>query len=38
MIISNRDKFEKACLEVKAIPLDNQGSLEEVIKILIHHR
>jgi len=38
VITKNRDKFEKACLEVGAIPLDNQGSLEEVITILTTHR
>jgi len=34
VITKNRDKFEKACLEAGALPLDNQGTLEEVIEIL----
>lgn len=37
IITKNRDKFEKACLDIGAIPLDNQDSLEEAINIITNH-
>lgn len=37
IITKNRDKFEQACLEAGAIPMDNHGTLEEILDAIINH-